>query len=211
MATIDLVDRILRQWGKGPAKWPEGDIPSTADGTIEYKAYTVLDDLHLREIRRDHWNIFRVRNRKYTPDVSNNIDTEATLYNVRAGISSKSMNVTVRNGMLWDVTEDTDEFTSPVHLDAEEFLALDSCPLHYQDYLVAAAAIEFGEIYRTELTFQDRAYEQRKAELRAERDREYRRARHIDARQKNVNVMWDDPEMWYAMGARISGPMRRNP
>lgn len=209
MAVIDLVDRVLRRWGKGPAKWPDDDIPATPNASIEYKAYLVLDEVHRREIRSDRWNIFRVRNRKLSPDINSQISPASTLDNIRAGSKSAHLNITKRNGKLYNVDDDTNEFTHDVYVDANEFVAIDNCPAYYQDWVVEKAALEFGQSHWHSVSVDRREYEVRKAEIRNDERQMYALARRIDGQQKAVNF-FDAADSRRVLGDRHTAPTRRH-
>lgn len=105
----------------------------------------MLDEENKR-IQMRRWNFNTFVDVELTPDGSDNISAPNGTLFIKAYGTSRQMNITNKNGTLYDLENRTDEFSAPIKV---EYTALvtnfDEMPSWFCDYVAATVAERFNE------------------------------------------------------------------
>ncbi len=136
MTKLEAVNLILEACGIAPVS--ALDTGGTSDAG---RAETHLDRETTR-ILKDGWIANTIRSKTYDPDGSNNVVLTDVLRMQPAG-SSIGRQLTIRDGKLYDLEDDTDEFTASVELQVALLLSFDVLPETLADHIAYQAALKY--------------------------------------------------------------------
>lgn len=136
MNTLDAVNEILSAIGEPPI------LELDTDGnTLEAEAETYLDRAR-RRVLVDGWGCNTLKKQLLLPDDSDHILMTDVLRYTPVDVDSY-LRLTVRDGMLFDLDANTNEFSKPVYMDVSSLLSLIDIPGKLAIYIVKIAAFEF--------------------------------------------------------------------
>lgn len=134
LTELEAVNEILRNDGEAPvAQLDDSGFSEAA------QAYTVL-----RHATREHqvkgWAYNTDYERKFTPDVSNEITLPDNTLRIKPTSESERLSLVERGRKLYDLDGNTYEFTAPVYLDIVQMLSFEEMPAAMRDYVTLVAA-----------------------------------------------------------------------
>ena len=132
---LEAVNEILSAVGETPVS-----SLSTQAGVQTVMAENMLDSM-CRRVQAVGWS-WNSREVTYVADASDNIAIPANIVRVDGGRSNKYV---VRDGNLFDMVNNTDEFTSDILLKVVELLEWADLPQQCIDYLVAKTARQYSD------------------------------------------------------------------
>lgn len=120
----------------------DGSRISTMSTTaLEAEARQQLERSNTR-VQQEGWATNTINNKKYTPDGSGNIDVSG-LIRVRPTYPRGDMMLGIRNGLLYNASDDTNVFSGDVYLDVTTEVAFDQLPPMLQQLVIKDAAVNF--------------------------------------------------------------------
>lgn len=134
--TLDAVNKILTQIGETPIHSLTDHLP--ADAAL---ALQTLEEVHA-EVEAQAWAWSRVE-KECIPDAEMKIRFPAEIVDVQAP-RSKSIYI-IRDGVLWDYTNNTSQFTEPVTLVLTLHLPFEAIPAPFRNWITIRAARRFAD------------------------------------------------------------------
>lgn len=122
-----------------------GQVPVAAISTVPVSdsaiALKVLQE-YTESIQLDGYDFNTVLKEEWEPDVNRHIEVPTGVVRVKSHYESRR--ISVKNGRLYDVINNTDEFDNSVFVDYITTLPYSELPLPLQRYVVIRAARVFG-------------------------------------------------------------------
>jgi hypothetical protein len=166
---LAAVNIILQNDGEAPvASLAEAGFEEAAD------AVAVLEEI-ARTVQDSGWAFNTDFNRKFTPDVNDEIVLPTDTLWIKPTNTSQSMSLVERARKLYDLLENSYSFTQPVYLDVCQMMDFPDLPSSARYYITIRAARVYqargtGSGSQNQFTQQDEAMAQsalRKSDLRA--------------------------------------------
>lgn len=137
LTELEAVNEILRNDGEAPvASLDESGFSEAAD------AYSKLTHA-TRQFQSKGWAFNTDYERQFTPDVSNEIVLPTNTLWVKPTLTSQSLRIIERGRKLYDLLNNTYEFTAPVYLDICQMLEFTEMPAAMRDYVTVVAARKY--------------------------------------------------------------------
>ena len=134
LTELEAVNIILRNDGEAP-------VASLDESGFSEAAYAYAK---LTEVTRQHqsrgWAYNTDYERKFTPDVSNEIVLPTNTLWVKPAYESQRLSIVERGRKLYDLENNTYEFNGPVYLDVCQMLEFTEMPTAMRDYVTIVAA-----------------------------------------------------------------------
>lgn len=138
---LEAVNQMLAGIGEAP-------IQNLVDEANEDSliAQATLDEV-CRELSTEDWWFNREREVKFTPDAQGHIEIPETMVTVESHFKRGALrcDYTVRSGRLYNLDENTDEFTQDVYLDVVYLLEWEDLPVAAQVYVTARATRKLAD------------------------------------------------------------------
>lgn len=135
-STLDAVNKILTQIGETPIHSLSGALP--ADAAL---ALQTLNEIQA-EIESQAWAWSRVA-RDFTPDASGKIQIPAEVVDVQA--PSSGVIYVIRDGYLWDFTNNTNQIAETITLSCSVHLPFEAIPAPFRNWITIRAARRFSD------------------------------------------------------------------
>lgn len=137
LTELEAVNEILRNDGEAPvASLDESGFSEAAD------AYSKLTHA-TRQHQSKGWAYNTDYERKFTPDVSNEIILPSNTLWINPTYASQSLSIIERGRKLYDLQNNTYEFSAPVYLDICQMLQFTEMPTAMRDYVTIVAARKY--------------------------------------------------------------------
>lgn len=155
LSKLEAVNLMLSNIGESPVSTLEG---ASGDAFVA-SAISILDETN-RDVQSESWEFNRDVDYVLTPDINNNILITDDMLAVDTSTRSGSVDVTVRNGMLYNKTDHTFVFNDPLYCDVDWEFIFEETPQYIRQYIAVRAARVFarrmlGDVTGERLTEQD--------------------------------------------------------
>jgi len=142
MTKLEAVNEMLAAIGEPPV----ASLPDSDDGSEEYEAKVLLEST-CEKILAEGWFCNTVEEKAYQPDANNKIDLSSEdpgILSITPAGKSIYMKLVLRNGYVYDIENDTDEFDEDeIELDVVQNLDFEVLPPLLAYYITKAAAVKF--------------------------------------------------------------------
>lgn len=139
----EAINRCLKAIGEAPVNSINSGVPDAEE------ASAVIDEV-TQQVLMAGWSCNTAENVKLVPDLDGIIKVPASVLQVDTAGRDKWLNVTVRTDTdgidkLFQVKDQTYQFTRPVYVDMTYLFDIDGLPFPLQNYIAAKAARVFQE------------------------------------------------------------------
>lgn len=133
LTELEAVNIILENDGEAP-------VSALGNGFSESeKAQRVLREIS-RKVQTKGWAFNTDYERKFTPNVSDEIDLPNNTLKIKPTYLSQELRLVERGRKLYDLENNTYTFTQPVYLDVVQMLDFPDLPTSARDYITIRAA-----------------------------------------------------------------------
>lgn len=144
MTKLDAVNIVLTSNGQRPMSELH-----TGSTSIVSEAERTLDQVEL-EIQTKGWHYNTLRKVTLTPDVDNHIVIPAGVITIDTDDTDASKDVTQQGDHLYNLDDNTDEFTDPLSVTYVQRLEFSCIPEPFKQWIAAEAAHVLGKNYHPE-------------------------------------------------------------
>jgi hypothetical protein len=140
LTKLEAVNIILGNIGEAPVS----SLVSPESDAFALSAITTLDET-VRVVQTEDWEFNKDTDYPMTPDVSGNITITDSMISVDSSARSASLDVTVRQGMLYNKYDHTFVFDDIVYTDVKWQFTYEELPQYIRQYIVIRAARIFAQ------------------------------------------------------------------
>lgn len=144
MTKLDAVNYILTGNGQRPVT-----VLDTGGTSYVAEAERLLDTVEL-EIQTRGWHYNTLRKVSLTPDASDHILIPAGVITIDTDYTDKWRDITQQGDHLYDLDNNTDEFTDPVYVTYVQRLEFSCIPEPFKQWIASEAAQRMAESYHPE-------------------------------------------------------------
>lgn len=139
LSKLQAVNLMLSNIGESPVSTLSG-----SDGDVFVATAIVILDEVTRTVQAEEWEFNTDEDYGLTPDISGYITITDDMISVDASAKSSKIDVTVRQGKLYNKTDQTFVFDDVVYCDVSWEFTFEECPQYMRQYIAVRAARIFA-------------------------------------------------------------------